>query len=377
MKGKCKICNKETIHFNKKTCSDGCESKLKVIKHNKKLLEKLGEEAYSKTVECVICGLRANDLISHITRTHKIKTEEYKEKYSKFTRSEEYLNDLSERIKGDKNPVHNLEDIQEISPFSYKFYMKKGYSEEEAKKIALDKSRETQKNISKESRTVNLEYWMKECNGNARMAIKLYKERQSTFSKKKCIQKYGKEEGLKRWKERQDKWQKTLDAKSDEEKERINYEKGNSVRYEFLEQKYGKEKALKIIKSRFSDKSYSKISQELFIEIYNKLENKDVYFATIKDGKIEDTGVNNEYMLLTHNNRHRFLDFYMPSKRKCIEFDGEFWHGGKPWDKKRDRIREEEIKETIEGINILHIKEMDYRNNPKETVHQCLEFLNE
>lgn len=53
------------------------------------------------------------------------------------------------------------------------------------------------------------------------------KERQSTFSLEKCIEKYGEKEGTKRWKERQDKWQNTLNSKSEEEKIKINMSKSS------------------------------------------------------------------------------------------------------------------------------------------------------
>ena len=58
----------------------------------------------------------------------------------------------------------------------------------------------------------------------ARIALK---ERQSTFSLEKCIMRYGEIEGTKRWKERQIKWQNTLNSKSEEEIKRINMSKSS------------------------------------------------------------------------------------------------------------------------------------------------------
>lgn len=57
----------------------------------------------------------------------------------------------------------------------------------------------------------------------------LLKERQTTFSLKKCIKKYGKELGVQRWKERQDKWQNTLKAKSQDEIADINRRKSSGI----------------------------------------------------------------------------------------------------------------------------------------------------
>lgn len=58
----------------------------------------------------------------------------------------------------------------------------------------------------------------------ARIALK---ERQTTFSPEKCIEKYGKIEGIKRWKERQIKWQNMLNSKPEEEIKRINMSKSS------------------------------------------------------------------------------------------------------------------------------------------------------
>lgn len=48
------------------------------------------------------------------------------------------------------------------------------------------------------------------------------KERQSTFSLEKCIERYGEEKGRKVFEARQEKWQNTLNSKPLEEIERIN-----------------------------------------------------------------------------------------------------------------------------------------------------------
>lgn len=57
-------------------------------------------------------------------------------------------------------------------------------------------------------------YWIKK-GFTEEALIKLNKE-QSTFSKQKCIEKYGEEKGIEIWKKRQDKWQQTLNSKSKE-----------------------------------------------------------------------------------------------------------------------------------------------------------------
>jgi predicted nucleic acid-binding Zn ribbon protein len=388
-KGLCIVCGAETSRKNAKTCSPECKEKLKNIrleerqkKRDRELLEELGEEEYIRLPKCAICGIRSNDLIPHITHWHKIKLNDYKEKYGSHLRSEKYLSEMSERAKGDKNPVHKLKDKQEISPFSYKFYMKKGFDEETSRQMALEKARKTQQDIPDNKKVTKLEYWLEKTGGDIKKAKKMLSERQTTFSKEVCIEKHGEEKGLEIWQERQDKWMETMDSKTEEETREINRKKGLAVDIVYLNEKYGHEKAKEIIKSRTSTQSYSKISQKLFSAIFENLGEemkKECYFATLKNtGEIEDNGISDEYMVKTGNSI-KFLDFYVKGKNKCIEFDGAYYHSEKfrKGKLKEDEVREEEIKESIDGIKILHISENDYRKNPEEVIKRCLEFIHE
>ncbi len=56
-------------------------------------------------------------------------------------------------------------------------------------------------------------------------AIEALKNRQSTFGLDKCKNRWGEVEGEKRWQDRQDKWQVTLNAKSEEDKMEMNRSK--------------------------------------------------------------------------------------------------------------------------------------------------------
>jgi vacuolar-type H+-ATPase subunit H len=62
-------------------------------------------------------------------------------------------------------------------------------------------------------------------------------ERQSTFSLKKCIEKYGNEKGMEIFKDRQDKWQSTLKSKTEEEILEMNKKKG--ITLDRMIEKYG------------------------------------------------------------------------------------------------------------------------------------------
>lgn len=132
----------------------------------------------------------------------------------------------------------------------------------------------------------------------------------------------------------------------------------------------------KWIKS-FKKMTYSKISQELFWSIYEKIKNDyvDIYFATLDSDKIlDDSGKNHEF-LINVGKTHRKLDFYIKDINKCIEFDGTYWHGIKG---KGNKTREEEReKQIINKLNckILHIKEADFVSNKEESINKCLDFI--
>jgi len=70
-----------------------------------------------------------------------------------------------------------------------------------------------------------VEYWMARGYTNAEAKRKV-SEVQATFSLEKCISNHGKEDGYQIWKDRQDRWQQTLNARSPDEIERTNKSKG-------------------------------------------------------------------------------------------------------------------------------------------------------
>lgn len=144
-----------------------------------------------------------------------------------------------------------------MSAFKIETWLKKGYTEEEAKyqiairrptnilywmvnydlneEEALIKKLEHQKKGGKGSANRPIEkiretsprckeYWISKGYSEEDAIIKV-SETQATFSLNICIEKYGEEEGYCVWKSRQDCWQETLKAKSDEEIEEINKKK--------------------------------------------------------------------------------------------------------------------------------------------------------
>ena len=100
-----------------------------------------------------------------------------------------------------------------LSPFSREFWVAKGYSEAEA-----DFKRNSMRPIRKE-------YWIKK-GYTEKEAIEKVSKVQSTFSLEKCIKKHGEKRGKEIWQSRQNKWQNTLNNKTKEEKDNINFKRG-------------------------------------------------------------------------------------------------------------------------------------------------------
>lgn len=127
-------------------------------------------------------------------------------------------------------------------------------------------------------------------------------------------------------------------------------------------------------KIKNSPKKYSKISQNLFYELLNHIDNKDeVYFYEH----------NGEKTVLTYR-----VDFCI--NKKIIEFNGDIWHGNpnifQEWETpnplndktskeiwKNDKKRIDEIKK--EGFDVKVIWEKDYNENPEIVINDCLQFL--
>ena len=110
---------------------------------------------------------------------------------------------------------------------------------------------------------------------------------------------------------------------------------------------------------------YSKISQELFYLIYDKIDkvkHKDIRFAKLNGEEIFYDKINNNTIL---------VDFKCGNK--IIEFDGEYWHS-KPEQIEKDKLRDNYL--ISKGYHILRVKESDYKNDKEKIITECLMFLN-
>lgn len=207
----------------------------------------------------------------------------------------------------------------------------------------------------------------------------------------------GKETRKQKGKLKSKKYTDTLKGKSP--KERLNkqqYEKWRTnmkkvFTLEWFINKYGEEDGRKLYLDRskkISEKSYfreynkkntenySKISQELFWNIYKNINFKKVYFGEL----------NHEYGCETNQN----FDFVVLDIKKIIEFNGDKWHANPllyeendvpiPFVKKTAKtIWVEDViknnKAIKKGYKILTVWENEYLKNKEDVIKKCLNFL--
>lgn len=119
------------------------------------------------------------------------------------------------------------------------------------------------------------------------------------------------------------------------------------------------------IRSSEHKRYYSKISQELFWGLYNKIdEGRDlVKFAEL----------NGEQFFYPNEEWGRVFAVDFKFGNKIIEFDGDYWHNRedtKLIDKKRDEYL------TNKGYQVLRVLESEYRNDAGLIIEKCLSFIN-
>ena len=156
--------------------------------------------------------------------------------------------------------------IKEYNCFCKEYWLKRGYTEEEAiKNISEIQTKNSNKITVSSRRQASIrckEHWIK-IGYNEEESQKIISRYQTTFSKEICINKYGKEKGLEIFKKRQEKWQLTL-------------HKTNKMHC-----------------------GYSKISQDLFNELI-KHTNNEIYYGSL----------NREYTIYNKENKHIYaFDF--------------------------------------------------------------------
>jgi hypothetical protein len=277
----------------------------------------------------------------------------YLEKISKNSgkhmQTDYYKSMFSNKIKGADNPNHKskttLQQRQLCSKYS-KEYWRQNFPELTEAEIELSVSQFAKSSQVNRLTETQLEYWLKKCGGDAKLAKIMLKDRQTTFSLDKCIKKYGEVEGKKKWIDRQEKWKKKV----------------------------------------FNEHTYigggrSIVSVDFFNKIINELK-------LPADSYMFDK--NEKFMTDTINNLTYKYDFtYLPNKR-IIEFNGDYWHCNPViyesdyYHKIKDMTAQQiwdydGIKTKLaesHGYTVMSIYERNWIDNPGETLKKCIDFLN-
>lgn len=350
----CPTCQQEfeVRHRNMKTCKL-CSIKKSgtfndLVEYDKSVLDNLTEGV--DYVRCELCGFYSKDLSKHISmkgkKSHNMTSEEYLKMFPNAKiLCDVSLQERSAMISGDKNPGFNHGG--RLSPWSKNNNF---LTEEE---IEVSKKKAIQSREDNNSYTTSIEYWLKKCDGDEELAKRKLSERQSTFSLDKCIEKYGVEEGTKIWKERQNKWQDTMNSKPEEERIAIN-------------------------RKKISSSNISKSEQELFDTI------KKHYINAVQQNVIVSKTSNDIYL------------YDITVGNKIIEYNGNYWHcdekrftdensvarysrTGFPILVKDIRERDARKIQTAKdnGYEVFIVWESEYKNNKQKVVEECLKFLSD
>lgn len=195
-------------------------------------------------------------------------------------------------------------------------------------------------------------------------ARKKVSEFQTTFTLEKCIQKYGKEKGTKKYNDRQKRWQQTLwfnNTKKDVYAKALNGTIGNA----------------------------SKESLTIFLPLIEKLINNNI-ISNINDIYIGIPN-NKEYFLWSKTNKQFYLyDFTIKTLQIIIEYNGLAFHVKSENDSNSKLIFEKDVKTVFQkqnnkikcaienGFNILILwSDVDAKKNIDIAYNFILEIFNE
>lgn len=183
-------------------------------------------------------------------------------------------------IKRGMNKEEAQYKVRSFRKMNIEYWLEKGYTKEQAEikrknfqlksnKKFIDKYKSDEefkkKCDSKKSNTMI--YWTSK-GYSEEESIEKISNRQRTFSKKICIEKYGKEEGLKIWKERQKKWKKSLNESD------YNGVDGKLIPISDRIKRYNIEKLIN---------SLSLKDKELFIKLFKKCKTIEEFIKSYSD----------------------------------------------------------------------------------------------
>ena len=234
------------------------------------------------------------------------------------------------------NPYYKHDGTTSVFSKSFKGYI--GLSDDEKRQ----KIRQYAK-YDKVGRNQNQkEYWIKRGYSEEDAIIEA-KKHINIFSLQKCIERYGEDEGQKRFNARQIKWQNTLKSKPIEEQMRINHSK---------------------VYKRGSKRGIESIF------LHNLCNDESTHNVYIKDCGIVDLLINNKVIEF-------YGDYWHCNPNDPRFSDGSYFHpylkmtAKEKWEFDKLRIN----KLINKGYVVKIIWEYDFKHNKERVLQECMEFL--
>lgn len=354
----CRSCNWQCIEYYQKhhpdksieECEELRKTAIKKSRENKQQYIEYYELRYSELTH----EERLEMLNKYNAENNYQKIEYYQKRFPDATPEEHKQmlirakNDyLSKRpdISGENNPHHHsnttLEERRISSPKCIDFYQKRfpDATPEEHEQMLKEHYKYVASKLTPDKYTTKIEYYLSK-GYDEETSIKMLKQRQSTNTLEKFINRYGDVGGNIKFEQRQEKWKKSLNNH--------------------------------FLKNGDSRSPQSTFAINLITDICNRLElkyPKKEKFMTDKLGN------------------HFAYDLCI--NKKIIEFNGDYWHcnpniynenffnkskqmtAKQIWDldDKKRKCAEEN------GYKILYIWEDEYNNSPKNTLKKCIDFL--
>lgn len=147
---------------------------------NDKLLSKIGQDEFDRYPKCAICGFVGKQLFKHISHIHNITMPEYTSAYPNSSLAlPEYYEYLSETRLGESNPMFNNGSTTN-TPFHVDFYTSRGYSVDDAERMANDKKVESKSSMTPDKQATRPEYYMRKFGVDYGTALQMASDRQKT-----------------------------------------------------------------------------------------------------------------------------------------------------------------------------------------------------
>ena len=360
-------------------------------------IKKIKSNIYSIEDQIKKFGLTNEEAKDKIEKIKDVNVFSIEWQIKKFNISEEEAIKKIENIKNKTKKVQeNMSEFEfnSMIPSKKEHWLKKGYSEEESSLKASENIKIATNNCNKfinkiktdtkemiefkKKNSATLEYYL-EKGMSMEDATRARKKRQTTFSLKICIEKYGLYVGISIWKERQEKWLKSVDGK-------ITNEMRDSVSFNHFLKKNNNDynQAIKNLEEVYNKKyntntfgKASKSSMKIFFILIEECKKKNLKFYC----GIES---NREYLMFSHETmKIYFYDFVIVDLKLIFEFHGSFFHSKEPTDKINeigvsigDNYNKDQVKKKLaqdKGFTLIELFEED---GIEINIKKCIEEFN-